>query len=206
MKNWCFTLFQPLSWLFWKSCSSVFLVVLKVIRLSLFFDLWLSSNLHHFHYYFISYSGWFQDEKVFCSRDVKMFMFSVISETSKMGRSSYVLPQIRSYTFDCFFRILGINMKLDQKLVRLIRNNSIFLLALLPFLPFYDFEKIAICSLFNFSRMMFAIFISYKVHFQKRLVNFKGREFWKSWSKSCKYFPKYYSWLYLRQNIQEWTK
>ena len=66
-----------------------------------------------------------------------MFVFLVISQTSKLGRSSKLLTHIKSYIFDCFFRILGNELKISQNLVQFTTNISIFFLALLLLLQFW---------------------------------------------------------------------
>ena len=70
-------------------------------------------------------------------------------QTSKSLKSSYILLHIRSYTFDCFFRVLdSTKIKFGEKSVQIITNISNLFLVLLRRLessssPFYDLNKMA---------------------------------------------------------------
>ena len=85
--------------------------------------------------------------KMFRSQDIYIFEFLGNLQTSKSVISSLTLLYIRSYTFDCFFRILGsIWTKFGQIFVRLMTNVSNYILPQLWRLktiskPFYDFDK-----------------------------------------------------------------
>ena len=80
----------------------------------------------------------------------------------------------QSYTFHCFFRILGsIKIKFVQKIVQLMTNNPNLFLALLWTLetssrPFNDFDKMVVfCDLLMLSRWCL-VFLIVSVHTFKR--------------------------------------
>ena len=61
---------------------------------------------------------------IFHSQDIQIFLFLVNSQTSKSVTSLQISLHIRSYFFNCFFKILGkIKMEFCQKLAQLYCEN-----------------------------------------------------------------------------------
>ena len=56
------------------------------------------------------YNEWiflYEEKLIFCSQGIWFFLFWVDSKILKSAASSQALLHIKSYFFDCFFRILG---------------------------------------------------------------------------------------------------
>ena len=71
------------------------------------------------------------EERMFRFRDISTLLFLVDPQTTKSLMSSQTLLFIKSYTFDCFYRILySSKMKFDPKLVQIMANVSNLFLAL----------------------------------------------------------------------------
>ena len=91
----------------------------------------------------------FQKKKCFF-QDVSSFTFLLNPKTSKPETLLLTLLQIRSYTFDCFFRIVDIiKNKFGQTLVPIMPSISNLFIHLLSRLEtssstFYDFDKVTL--------------------------------------------------------------
>ena len=83
-------------------------------------------------------------------QDVSSFTFLLNPKTSKPETLLLTLLQIRSYTFDCFFRIVDIiKNKFGQTLVPIMPSISNLFIHLLSRLEtssstFYDFDKVTL--------------------------------------------------------------